>query len=342
MHISIKQLRNVINHMLNEGGLKLPIEKRVELTPQLVKDACKLYENFIDDWNIWLEREGFEPVVLVGPSGSSTYAELDAIEKPDTTYGDVDYLVSFPVNYDSDDTNHQRKSDAKSKRDYSNLLIRFLQTQSPKNVNVPLTLKGNALQIVVDVNGTLVQVDTTITHPKYSNWMKGRYVPERGIKGYVTGTLYKALGDFLNLAIGTEGVLVRMKNGVRVGGNERMGVSISNISTNFNTFLLDIAYYLLGENCVIDKKLKQFPGLKHDSVSIDELANGIVGLSNTLELNRAYNKQEMLSTILENFRKGLTKSVDRKISKDLTIEKQAKLLKLNDEQYRRVKNAFNR
>ena len=341
MHISIKQLRNVINRMLNEGGLKLPPEKRVELTPQLVKDACKLYEDFINDWNVWLEHEGFEPVEAISPSGSSVYATQDIVDRPDTTYGDVDYLVSFPVNYDSDDTNHQRKSDATSKRDYTNLLTRFLQIQSPKNIDVPATLKGNALQVIVVINDIPVQVDTTITHPKYSNWMKGRYVPERGIKGYVTGTLYKALGDFLNLAIGTEGVLVRMKNGVRVGGNERMGVSISNISTNFNTFLLDIAYYLLGENCIIDKQLKQFPGLKHDSVSIDELANGIVGLSSTLELNRAYNKKEMLSTILENFRNGLSKSVDRKISKDLTIEKQTKLLKLNDEQYKRVKNVFN-
>ena len=49
----------------------------------------------------------------------------------------------------------------------------------------------------------------------------------------------------------------------------------------------------------------------------------------------------MLLAILENFRKGLSKSVDRKISKDLTIEKQTKLLKLNDEQYKRVKNVFN-
>jgi hypothetical protein len=327
--------------MLSEGGLKLPPEKRVELTPQLVKDACKLYENFINDWNSWLGGEGFEPVIPIGPSGSSTYAELDAVEKPDTTYGDVDYLVSFPVNYDSDDTNHQRKSDATARRDYSNLLTRFLQTQSPKNVNVPLTLKGNSLQIVVDVNGTLVQVDTTITHPNYSNWMKGRYVPERGIKGYVTGRLYKALGDFLDIVIGIEGVLVRTKNGVRVKGNVRTGVSISNISTNFNTFLLDIAYYLLGENCIIDKQLRQFPGLKHDSVSINDLANGIVGLANTLDLNHAYDKHQMLSAILLNFKEGLGEAVDRKISKDLTIEKQTKLLKLNDEQYKRVKNVFN-
>ena len=341
LEISLAELRELISNVIMEGGLKLGVEKRVELTPSLVKQACSVYVDFIKKWNSWLALRGFAPVEAIAPSGSSTYAEKDAIENPKTTYGDVDYLVSFPIAYTSNDINQQRKDEATSEKLYTELMTKFLKEARPKNIDVESTLKGIALQVIVELpGGILVQVDTTVTHPKHTEWMKGRYTPERGIKGYVTGNLYKALGDFLTLSIGTEGVLARVKDGQRVSSKQRTGVRFERVSNDFKTFLADIAIYVGGQDIQFDKLLSKYSGMDPNNISIESLALGIVGLAKTFDVAGIYDKNDMLHQVLLNFNHGMEENVNKKATKNLDQSKESKLRQLNRQQYDRVKQIF--
>lgn len=336
MLIRLVQLQRLIARSIVEGGLKLPPSHRSDLTPAIVRKACAAYLSFIGDWNAWLEKRGEEPVNPVGPSGSSAYAEADETERPETIYGDVDYLVSFPVEPGSD----PRKAESAAKKKYTELMTRFITMTRPRSVDVGLTLNGVASQVIMKLDdGVLVQVDTVMTHPNQSAWMKGRYVPERGIKGYVTGNLYKALGDYLTLTIGTEGVLARTKDGQRVGSNVRAGVGVSTVSTNFNTFLLDIARFL-APDVAPAAGLKKHPGMSHDNVNIADFAQGIVGLADTLAAAGLYDRRAMLDNILDSFERELEKSVEHKVGRNLDDQKATRFRELNDQQLARVAVIF--
>ena len=323
------------------GGLKLQQSDRHDLTPAIVIEATKIYKEFLTGFNKWLELTGNDPVTPVRPVGSSHYAEKDVAEYPETIYGDVDYLVSIPVEYSSSDTTARRKEENAASSKYTILLKEYLEGGPIKNVDTQLTLKGSPLMIIVKLSsGKFVQVDTIMTHSSYVEWIKGRYTPERGIKGYVVGNLYKALGDYLILTIGTEGVLARIKDGQRVSSNLRTGITYQSISLNFNNFFKDIADYVIIGAYEPDSLLLQHPGLDSENVNLDDFAYGIVGLAKTIEDADNISAKEMLSTIYNNFVRGLDANVNKKSKMNITPEKEAKLLKLNIEQAKRVYSIF--
>jgi hypothetical protein len=338
---SIKELRQLIRVYLAEGGLKLPPEHRRDLTPSIVREASSVYREFLKGFNAWLESRGKKPLEPIRPTGSSTYAERDERERPDATYGDIDYLVSFPVEYTDPDLNVRRKEEAAAVKEYTELLTDYLTTARPSMVDVDLTVGGHPLMIIVKVpSGGLAQVDTVVTHPAYSEWMRGRYTPERGIKGYVTGNLYKALGDYLVLTIGTEGVMARLKDGERVPSKFRSGVTYRSISTDFRNFFRDIADYVIEGAYVADPLLEQYPGMDPDNVNVSDLAYGIIGLARTMERAGEVDATEMLRKIHESFIEGMDDNVLRKLSKEISPEQEAKMRKLNVTQGERVRQIF--
>ncbi len=336
----MSDLRAVIRHVLvTEGGLKVPASRRSDLTPALVRAAAHAYTAFVAGWNVWLRERNVAPVEPIRLSGSSTHAEQDELEGRSAVYGDIDYLVSFPIIVDVGD---RRRSEAASAKRYASLMIEYLQNEHPKNVDVELTLAGaDPLSVIMLLpDGALVQVDTVVTHPSYAEWMKGRYTPERGIKGYVTGNLYKALGDFLVMTIGTEGVTARLRGTERVPARFKTGITYKSITTNFRNFMIDIAGYLLGSDHEVDPLLRAHPGLDPDNVTVSDLAQGILGLANTLDAAGAYERDVMLRQILSSFENGLAESVNKKAGRDLESDKEQKLRQLNTAQVDRVRRIF--
>lgn len=336
---TIRILRKLIESYIVEGGLKLPPEERKDLTPTIVRDAAEIYRSFVKGFNLWLEALGVPPINPVRPTGSSVHAEKDIIDRPDAVYGDIDYLVSFPVEYTSDDAGVMRKEEAASVKQYLDYLSEYISTVRPSEIDPDLTLKGNPQMIIVRVpNVGLVQVDTVITHPPYTEWMKGRYSPERGIKGYVTGNLYKALGDYLVITIGTEGVLARLKDGERVPSKFRSGITYKSISTNFRTFFRDIADYIIKGEYTPDSLLESHPGLDPDNVNLVDMCYGILGLARTLAAAGEIDLNDMLSTVYNSFVEGMEDNVGRKVSRDITPAQEKKLRDLNTQQAKRVKS----
>jgi len=334
--------------LLEEGGLKLPPEKRemlAELNPAVVSQAVEIYERLLGDWNVYLSSMGEDPITPMRPVGSVSYYEQDLSVGDDTSYGDIDYLVAFPSESEGPEI-ERRRSERGIQSKYRELFVNFLNDKLPASVDIEETLRGNTPFMVMLrlPDGKLVQVDTVITFPRYSGWMEGRYTPERGIKGYTIGNLYKALGDYLVMSIGTEGVIVRSKMSQRVPSkfSRSKGVETENISTNIKTFLRDIAKYIIGSDEINeDPLLSSNPGVNPESVTVAGLARGIKGLALTLGSHGVYDVSEMLNSVLENYSTGLGKNIDNKKKRGIDEKKYQKLLDLNDQVFQQVKQEFN-
>ena len=321
--------------IITEGGLKIGAEERHELTPDIAFRAIDLYVSLIEEWNSFLERAGHDLVVPVRPVGSVSYYKQDLAVNSDTTYGDVDYLVAFPLEGEDFQTESERRqAERDTNRKYEKLFIEFLNSERPLTVDVEKTLYGRTpLMVIMKLpDQKLVQVDTVVTFPRYSDWMRGRYTPEHGLKGYTIGNLYKALGDHLVMSISTEGVIVRSLGEERVPSrfSRRKGVQTSNISTNIKEFLRDIAKYIIGKDEIQeDHLLSENPGVDPENVSIAGLARGIRGLANTLDSYGVYEKIDMLNSIKAFYGDGLRKNVESKKSRGLDEASYEKLLELN-------------
>ena len=329
------------------GGLKLPPRERhklASLTPVVAGQAIKIYEDLINRWNVYLVTLGEEKVKPLRPTGSVSYHGLDVSDKKSEVYGDIDYLVEFPA--DSAGTEFEiRQGDRRTDKKYTDLFVSFLNAKRPDIVDVEATLRDNSpLMVIIRLpDGKLVQVDTVKTFPRYSSWMEGRYTPERGLKGYTTGNLYKALGDYLVMSIGTEGVIVRSKMGQRVQSkfSRSKGVETSNISLDIRNFLRDIARYIIGSDDIEeDPLLTKNPGVDPVNVKISGIARGIKGLARTLGKYGVYDTDDMLREIHSGYVENVRKNIENKLNKGLDETAYQKLLQLNDHVAAIVKKEF--
>jgi len=336
--------------LIKEGGLKAPhLTGHVTLDSDTVSAAIDVYKTVIDMWNKYLELNDMKPVVPIGPVGSSAYYLKD---KPGTEYGDVDFLVSFPVEIDETmGPADIRKSENAAKKNYENLLRDFLNTSVDveEYINTAATNRGSPFLLIVRLpNGDHVQVDTIVTYPQYSpevgeeksQWMPGRWIPEQGFKGYTIGNLYMALGNHFNMSIGDRGVSARVVGDQRVSPR-KTSADLVMISKNIRTFLRDIAHEVAGEDVLEDELLIRHPGVNPSNIKISDLASGIKGLALTLSNSGDIDSSDaMLDSVIENYKAGLQRNVESKLSKGLDKESYNKLLNLNDKVLGIVKSVF--
>mgnify|MGYP001402350551 CR=1 FL=1 len=320
--------------LLSEGGLKISSEERHELTPEIVAQTIDVYISVIDKWNSFLEKRGHEPVIPKRPVGSVSYYQKDIMNtESKITYGDIDYLVEFPTSeFQSEE--ERRKNERSVNNLYESLFAEFLRSERPPEVDVDKTVgTGTPLMVIIRLpTQMLVQVDTVVTFPRYTSWMHGRYTPERGIKGYTIGNLYKALGDYLVMSIGSEGVIVRTRDNERVPSrfSRSRGVETKNLTTDIRNFLVEIAKHIIGKDDIDqDSLLLQNPGVDPDNVSIKDLASGITGLANTLDSYGIYSKTDMLNSISAFYSDGLRKNAESKKARGLDPGIYSQLLDVN-------------
>tara|TARA_R110001599_G_scaffold21341_4_gene80085 strand:+ start:3844 stop:4800 length:957 start_codon:yes stop_codon:yes gene_type:complete len=224
------------------GGMLSPRHtKQTRLTPEVAKSALIAYRSLIYGWNRHLENNAMKPVTYGCPVGSTMHINDDLINNPDIEYGDVDCLVTlpFPESYGSDWTERKAR-ELKIEKEYKASFREYIQVQEDERIVANLDMMV-VIQTPHDHN---VQVDMITTFPLYFEWMRRRYGPEQGKKGYLFGCLYSALGDVLTLSFGTSGAQARIKNGTRVEGNKRKEVIFDKISVNPVSFMSDTLYYL--------------------------------------------------------------------------------------------------
>ena len=348
---SVAKRSGIKNGLLAEmGGLKAQLlTSDTVLNPKTVKEAIEIYIKVINLWNTnHLKPAGFKPVTTIRPVGSTSYYGVDS---PDEIYGDVDFLVSFPVDVEAGATEKDiRASENKVAREYENEFVKFLTTSQEIQgyVDVDATIGSSPFLVIVKLGtGGYVQVDTIVTFSRFTSqsggeeWMPGRWTPERGKKGYTIGHLYTALGSYFNMSIGDRGVVSKTRDGQRVPFSQRKNTTLESISKNIRTFLRDIAVEIAGPDVIENELLLRYPGVDPDNVTIGDLAKGIRGLALTLENSESIlSSDEMLDAILDNYAKGLKKNIDKKLSRGLDKGTYEKLEKLNSMVYNIVSDVF--
>jgi len=339
--------------MLTEGGAKVPHENQANLDPNVVTQSVSLYEDLMRLFNEYLSSIEKTHIKLVKPVGSTAYYKEDLEQDSKVVYGDIDYLVSLPSAQSKDSLGNERKDQASIEREYTKHFLDFLRSSAPKYVDLELTGDISPTMVILTLgDGKKVQVDLIATVDKYTKWMETRWVPERGIKGYIAGNLYKALGDTLLLTIGDQGVLARIKDGKRVSSKNRgKNVTFTQVSTSPKTFFKDIVSYISGDSAIISPNLTLSQGMNPDMILISDIAKGILNIAENLQNNnslpvRFSNSSEMLEEVLARFKIAIDASVEKKAKgtasgNKMSKEKINKLVKMNAEQYNNVKNEFN-
>ncbi len=341
--------------MLSEGGRKVPREQKSLLTPTVVTQAVEKYKELLDEFNQYLRSKSMPPVRRIRPTGSSTYYQQDLSEEGEdgpVVYGDIDYLVALPTGIPSENLGDRRASQRTIERDYTREFLSFLQSSHHIDyVDRVLTGETSPTMVVLILpDGKRVQVDTVMTTDEYTPWMETRYTPERGIKGYIMGNLYKALGDTLTLTIGTEGVLARVKDGKLVRSSVRKDVNFEQVSKDPSMFFQDIVRYIAGDDATISQSSVENPGMDKDNITIRGIAKGIVGVIESLEANNSLpehllDSREALEEVLSKFDFALNKSLKNKMTPSasthaLTDDEATKLENKQREQYNNVKEIF--
>lgn len=306
---------------LNEGGWSSTLTQDTVLTPKILKAADNATREFAVEFNKHLNQIGLPSLKFIRPVGSGTWYEQDLIDQPDKTYGDIDYMVSYPLLGISSE---ERKDEIESVKTYNGELLKFVYMGKTPKVNPDETEKISSLNSVklmlnleVDGEPAWVQVDMVVTYGKYEEWSLARFTPIRDVKGFVIGKMYKALADTLGLSIQERGVRAKFSGELLAQWNKRAGVEERAISMNFGTFLRDIAEFFYkykggSGDANIDDYLKKNPGLDPNSLSIEGITTGIKALAKTLETNGLFgttlqyrNAQDFLNQVAKNYEEGM-------------------------------------
>ena len=96
-----------INEIIFEGGWENTSTQSTVITPGVVKVALGVMgNNFIPDFNKFLNSQGIEPVKMGHPTGSSAHYQKDT---EDTIYGDIDLQIIVPY-VEGKNTSGERQS----------------------------------------------------------------------------------------------------------------------------------------------------------------------------------------------------------------------------------------
>ena len=311
-----------LNEFLNEGGWSSTKTQETKLTPKVLKAVDKQIKEFDKEFNVHLKSAGLPLLKFIKAIGSGSWYEDDLINQPDKIYGDIDYLVSYPLL--QIETKGSRKDEVASIKTYNGELFRFLEMSNLSYVDAGETYNMSSLGSVkilfkVEVDGNLehIQADMVTTHPPYEEWALQRYTPMRDVKGFVLGKMYSTLAGNLGLSIQDRGVRGKFKGDVLSQWSKRSGVEEKVISLDFNNFLHDIAVfffeYLKKEGDMKPSKgLEKYKGVEVKGLDMPRMVEAIKGLADTLEDNGLFgdllnfkNADDFMNSIASEYRTSM-------------------------------------
>lgn len=270
--------------IVREGGWDTTVTQGTVIRPAVVKQVLGIIQQFVNDFNKWLEPRNLGPVQMGRPTGSGAYHEQDQEEQPDKVYGDIDLQMIGPA------------VDGASYGQYTNfwnkLADEFVKETKPNYIHPVETKVGHPI-VKIGPND-YVQVDFMWHTPELSQWGATRVTPERGVKGLLTGNMYSVLGELMNMSIQHAGVQLKTQDGKQVPFSKQKGVEVLTITKNPKTFIYDIFQYqaknILGRAAQIDPMLRDNPGVDINNMKISILVNGVKGLARSFERNDMFGK----------------------------------------------------
>jgi hypothetical protein len=278
---------------INEGGWATTKTQDTVIKPKIIADAVKKLNAIGSDFAKHCQSIELPKLEFSKPIGSGTWYEDDIESQPDKVYGDVDFMVSYPI---LELTGKDRRSDEiASVKLYNKELLAFLEKQKYAFIDIAETKdvsSDTSLKLIMSVatpeGDGWIQVDMVVTHSEYKEWAIFRMTPIRNVKGFVLGNLYSSFGEVLEISIQPRGVRAKFSGTEMVAYSKRAGVEDKLLSANVNTFMNDIAKFFW-EQSGTDKpyeptaSLSSWKGINPNNPTFEDLCAGIKAVAETLE-----------------------------------------------------------
>jgi hypothetical protein len=307
---------------LFEGGWATTKTQGTPITPSVIKSVVGIMTKVSREFNGHLRELELPSLDFLKPIGSGTWWEEDLKDQPTKTYGDVDYMVAYPT----------LKLTAKKDRDdeiatvklYNKELLLWLEAEQPEGIDVAESKAistDTSLKLVAEVimpNGDLgwVQVDLVVTHKEYQDWAVFRMTPIKNVKGFVLGNLYSSFGEVLDLSIQARGVRAKFEGDVMRPYSKRSGVDERLISSNAQTFMVDICRFFWEQSGTQwpfkDTPIEQWKGMDPKSPKFEDLCEGIRAVAKTLRVLDEFgttikykSESELLKAVVNQYEKKM-------------------------------------
>jgi hypothetical protein len=308
---------------INEGGWSTTKTQETPLTPDVIQKVTKIVARISEDFNGHLRELELPSLDFLKPIGSGTWWEDDLKNQPEKLYGDVDYMIAYPVlKLTSKDP---RADEIATVKLYNQELLMWLEAETPEGIDVEETKSIStdaSLKLLVTVplrTGEIgyVQVDLVVTHKEYSSWAVFRFTPEKNVKGFVIGKLYSSFGEALEISIQPRGIRARFQGDLMVPYSKRSNVEDRLITLSSSTFMMDIARFFWdqsnpGKPFVPSESLQQWKGVNPDSPTFDDLCDGILAVADTLEqigefgtVLKYKSAKEFMQAVVKQYEKGM-------------------------------------
>jgi hypothetical protein len=273
--------------VVNEGGWDTTVTQGTVIKPAIVKLVLSIIQQFVEDFNKWLEPKGVGPVQMGRPTGSGAYHEQDQRDDPEKVYGDIDLqMIGPPL---------EGSTQGQFTNYWNGLADQFVIETQPHYVHPIESKIGHP--IVKIGEDAYVQVDFMWHSPELSQWGATRVTPERGVKGLLTGNMYSVLGELLGMSIQHAGVQIKTQNGQQVPFSKQKDVEVQTLTISPKTFIYDIFQFearrILGKPAQIDTMLRDNPGADINNMKIATLVNGVKGLANSFEQNGMFGQDNL-------------------------------------------------
>lgn len=278
---------------LFEGGWATAKTQGTQIKPAIILDGVYNMKIIATDFALHCKSTELPPLEFNKPIGSGTWYEDDVESQPDKVYGDIDYMVTYPVLELAG--KGTRSDEIATVKLYNGELLDFLGKKNyafidideTKNVSSDSSLKLIMKVKTADGDGW-IQVDVVVTHSEYKDWAIFRMTPIRNVKGFVLGNLYSAFGEVLELSIQPRGVRAKFNGTEMVAYSKRAGVEDRLLTANINTFMYDIAKFFWeqsGSDAPFEESdsLKSWGGIDPSSPTFEDLCDGIRAVADTLE-----------------------------------------------------------
>jgi hypothetical protein len=255
-----------VSEILTEGGWASASTQDTIITPQTIADAIPVMQQFQDSLNKHLTSDGLQPIKIGNPVGSGTYYKRDLVNNPDKEYGDIDVQFIMPRG-DGGSTNQVQGTYFESIKEFCRMNANF-ETDNGKNV-------------IFQIGPDFIQVDLVAIFDDRVEFTKA-LAPEHGTKGVLSGSLYSALAQALDISISDAGIQGKTVDGKLVSYRKAKGTTLNLISSDHKNWAVDIAKFFGAKKA--SPILKQYPGTK-DEVRIQDIVNSFKGIAQTLEMN---------------------------------------------------------
>jgi hypothetical protein len=276
-----------IQEFISEGGWDTTATQGTVINPAVVKTALAVIQQFVKDFNAWLEPQGQGPVEMGRPTGSSAYHEKDATNDPEKVYGDVDLqMVAPPV---------EGLTYGQFTTFWNKLADQFVKETKPSYVHNVESKPGHP--IVQIGTGGYVQVDFMWHEPSMRKWGAARVTPEHGVKGLLTGNMWSVFGELLDMSIQHAGVQLKVIDNERVPFSKQKDTQTVTVSTNPGSWMYDVLLYLANQQGISRPKirpaLKTYGGVDISNVKIGSMVQGLKAFAETAEVNSMFGKGDL-------------------------------------------------